>query len=448
MTASVLQVHPFLDPHLSENRPDIVRYLYSQYLSVQQGGEAYNEFLNRLLHPVGDERLLEANLATSAYYMNEAMHYVHSLLDMIDPEARAPVTPRDEVVACSDAGELLHMIFNASDPRTVFEARRKLYLTKLFFDVDYSWEVQRGPQHKEFYESILRDEIFRHVNEHRTVEMCYALGPDGRVIDYGEGEPGPGQECWTFDVQQVEMLREGRPIRLNIYYYVCRFKREVRPYQYRSGQDRYQFGLSEMFPGMQKRRGASIVSKMIRKGEADPRAIQDLIGAMFIVENQSELEDLKEILFDRFGGYFRVKNVVDTATNPHDHERLNPHASTDYRVYKAEMDVLYNPPNDPQPMPYFFTVEVQLYTLENYLRTLHSSSYANHQSLKRRQFLDGLVPYLFPSAIYGEDVVRRLVESSDPVHDRSTIATAKARGTLAGPAMMGAPVKPGAGWVK
>ncbi|MCB9465759.1 MAG: hypothetical protein H6682_18860 [Candidatus Eisenbacteria bacterium] len=415
MTSQAFEAHPFLDPEISVNRPDILRYLYNQYLDVIRSRDKYNGFLNTLLHPAGEERLLEANLATSAYYMNEAMHYIQSLLDMVPVGPRETVEPMSQVLDCSDFQELLTLIFNATDPRLAYEARRKLYLTKLFFDVDHSWEVQRGAEHKDHVEAVLEQDLFAHVSERRTVEMCYALGNDGETIVLGADQIQPGQECWAFDLQQVEMLRDGRPVRLNVYYYSCRFKREVVPYQYRKGRELYHFAESELFPAMERRRSASIVSKMLRKGESDPRWIRDLIGVMFIVENLSELEDLKELLFDRFGGHFRVKNVVDTQLNPEDRLRLNPQSGIGYKVYKAEMDILYNSRRHPQPQPYLFTAEIQLYTLENYLRTLHSAHYANHQALKRRQFLEGLVPVLFPAQIYGDEAVRRLVEAAAPV---------------------------------
>ena len=419
MTSSALQAHPFLDPELSANRPDVLRYLYNQYLDVVRSRDQYNAFLNTLLHPIGDDRLLEANLATAAYYMNEAMHYIQSLLDMVPVGAQELVEPMAAVVDCSDVQELLTLIFNATDPRLAYEARRKLYLTKLFFDVDHSWEVQRGAEHKDHLETILQEDLFSHVSERRKVEICYGLGRDGESIEYGGDGLRPDQECWTFDLQQIEMLRDGRPIRLKVYFHSCRFKREVVPYLYRKGKDHYRAGYSELFPGMERRRSASIVSKMIRKGESDSRWIRDLIGVMFIVENLSEIEDLKEFLFDRFGGHFRVKNVVDTQLNPEDRDRLNPQSGLGYKVYKAELDILYNSRRNPQPQPYLFTVEIQLYTLENYLRTLHSAHYANHQALKRRQFLEGLVPVVFPAQIYGDDAVRRLVEGAAPAPNLS-----------------------------
>jgi hypothetical protein len=411
---AVLDAHPFLDPALSERRPDILRYLYKQYLTMEASVEGYNQILNKLLHPAGDVRTLESNLATTSYYLNEAVHYIRGLLDLLPDDVHRDAFPRPEVTRCSDVLELLSMIFSTRDPVLAFEAQRKLYLTKLFFDIDHSWEVQRGSEHKEYVEGILNRELFAHVSATRRIDICYGLHPDGVSIDYSVGRLEPNQECWTFDLREIEIEREGRPLRLHVYYFSSRFKREVIAYEYRRGAERYELITGEPFPTLGKRRSASIASKMIRKGEFDPRWTRDLIGAMFIVENLTELEQLKELLFELFGGYFRVRNVVDTISGDGDRVHLNPQSGSGYKVYKAEIDILVNPERNPQPMPYFFTVEVQLYTLENYLRTIHSSHYANHRALKRRQFLEGLVPYIFPGAIYGPELVRRIVESAGP----------------------------------
>ena len=56
-----------------------------------------------------------------------------------------------------------------------------------------------------------------------------------------------------------------------------------------------------------------------------------------------------------------------------------------------------------RPTPYRFPVEVQVFTLESYLRTVCGSHEASHLALKLRQFLFGLVPKLFPARIYGRD---------------------------------------------
>lgn len=409
----VLQAHPFLDPALSENRPAILRSLYKEYLEIARSEEAYNRFLNKLLHPESEMRPLETNLATAGYYMNEAAHYVRGLLDLLPEDIRAEITPRREVTRSSDVRELMGIIFSARDRVLSFEAQRKLYLTKLFFDIDHSWEVQRGGEHKEYLEAILKRELFAHVKATHRVDICYSIRPDGTSIDYSVGRLQTGQECWTFDLQEVEIVRDERPVCFRVYFYSCRFKREVIPYQYRRGAQRYELTYDASL-GFSMRRSASIASKMIRKGEQDPKWTGDLIGAMFIVENLTELEALRELLFDLFGGYFRVRHVVDTISADADRIYLNPQSGTGYKVYKAEVDILYNPERNPQPLPYFFAAEFQLYTLENYLRTIHSSHYANHQALKRRQFLEGLVPYLFPAAIYGDDLVHRIVTSAAP----------------------------------
>jgi len=97
-----------------------------------------------------------------------------------------------------------------------------------------------------------------------------------------------------------------------------------------------------------------------------------------------------------------------------DRALLNAQSGYGYKVYKVEVDILYNPERNPQPSPYFFTVELQLYTLENYLRTIHSSHYSSHHQLKRRQFLEGLVPVLFPPEVYGSGLVDKMTHSPGP----------------------------------
>jgi hypothetical protein len=400
--------HPFLDPGLAASNPGLFRHLYRWYLQVRENPGHYNAFLNKVLHPVEERRPLEANLTTAAYYLNEAVGYLGELLLMVPPETRARVTPCPEVMGCPDILELMTMIFSSHDRRVSYEAQRKLYLSKLFFDVDHNWEVQRGGEHREYFESVLEREFFSHTVDRRRVDICYAIRPDGESIEYSVGRLDPGQECWTFDLCEVDLKRDGHPVRFHVYFYACRFKREVIPFQYARGADHYQLAPTESWPGLTKRRSASIVSKMLRKGESDPRWIEDLIGTMFIVESLTEVENLKETLFDLFGGVFRIRNTVDTLNRPRDRSLLNAWSGQGYEVYKSEVDLLYNSERYHFPMPYFFTVEMQIYTLESYLRTIHSRHYANHQALKRRQFLQGLCPSLFPADIYGQDVLDAL----------------------------------------
>ncbi|MFN8547221.1 MAG: hypothetical protein U0527_04425 [Candidatus Eisenbacteria bacterium] len=404
---AILQAHPFLDPRLSESQPAVLRNLYKRYLEMRENAEAYNDFLNRILRPVGEKRPLQSNLVSAGYYMNEAVHYVNELLAMVPPAARAELAPRPSVQRAGDLLELLGMVFGSDDPRLAYEAQRKLYLTKLFFDVDHCLDVQRGNEHREHFERLMRSAVFSRVTETRRVEVCFAIRPDGQSMEYSLGRTRPGQECWSFDLQEVELERDKRPTQLHVYYYACRFKREVIPFQYEKGADRYELAPTELWPGLTKRRSASIVSKMIRKGEGDPKSIKDLIGAMFIVENPVELDNLRESLYDLLGGIFRVKNVVDTTARGEDRSLLNPYSGMGYKVYKCEVDILYNSERNPAPLPYFYSVELQLYTLENYLRTIHSHHYANHQALKRRQFLQGLLPLLFPEEIYGRSVIEQ-----------------------------------------
>ena len=401
------RAHPLLDPSLSETDPASFRMLYKRYLEALRSPEGYNDFLNRMLYPVGEERPLESNLESARYYLNEAMQYTAGLTQLMPVEAGQVLAPAPEVCECSDILELLSVIFGNTDRRARFEAQRKLYLSKLFFDVDHCREVQDGVEHKEAFGLLLEKHLFTGVVNRQELEVSFGIGPDGLSMEYSiNGDARPDREHWTFDMQEIQLLHQGWPIRLHVYFYSCRFKKEIIAYQYRKGLDHYALQPMEIWNELERRRSGSIVSKMIRTGANDPRQIKDLIGAMFIVQNLVEVEHLKEILVGLFGGPFRVKNVVDTLGGTAQVSQLNPYSGAGYKVFKCELDILYRNPSAPDSPPYFVPVELQIYTLESYLRTIHTEHYANHQALKRRQFLLGLVPYLFPAVIYGEEPLR------------------------------------------
>lgn len=399
--------HPLLNPALSEADPASFRLLYRAYLRILHGTERYNDFLDRMLHPPGEAlHPLESNLEMARYYLNEADRYIKGLLQLLPDGVRRVVEPVPEVQGSSDVLELFSMIFMNSDRRTRFEAQRKLYVAKLFFDVDHCREVQDGAAHKRSFESLLERHVFAHVTARRNVEVCYDIAPDGVTMRYEiGGKVKPGQECWSFDLQEIDLARS-RGVHLHIYYYSCRFKKEIIPYQYRRGGTQYALRPTEIWSGLDRRRNGSIVSKMIRKGIGNPSLIQDLIGAMFIVSDLHEVEELKEALVELFGGPFRLRNVVDNlAGQARPSNVLNPFTGEGYRVFKGEVDMLHRAPHAPDSPPYFYPVELQIYTLETYLRTIHTEHYASHQALKRRQFLLGLVPYMFPARIYGAEPV-------------------------------------------
>jgi hypothetical protein len=401
------RAHPLLDPSLSETDPTSFRMLYKKYLEALRSAEGYNDFLNKMLYPVGEEQSLESNLESARYYLNEAMQYTAGLIQLMPDEAGQVLAPVPEVRDCSDIMELLSVIFGNTDARVRFEAQRKLYLSKLFFDVDHCREVQEGVAHKETFERLLQKQLFTGVVNRQELDVSFGIGPDGLTMEYSiNGGPRPDREHWTFDMQEIQLLHQGWPIRLHVYFYSCRFKKEIMAFQYRKGLEHYALQPMEIWSELEHRRSGSIVSKMIRTGVNDPRQIKDLIGAMFIVENLVEVEHLKEVLVGLFGGPFRVKNVVDTLSGPAQVSQLNPYSGAGYKVFKCELDVLYRNPNVSDSPPYFFPIEIQIYTLESYLRTIHTEHYANHQTLKRRQFLLGLCPYLFPVVIYGEEPLR------------------------------------------
>jgi len=392
-----LAAHPYLDPAFDEHYPELVRSFYRFYLAIQDD-EAYNAHLNRLLHPPGIERNLDSNRVTAAYYFNEATRYTQALLEILPRGQRTRRKPAREVAETHDLRELLRVIFEGGSPRAVFEARRKAYLAKLFLDVAYNWEVQRGEAHLAYFADLLKRELLRYTVDHRDVDIAFDIAADGLAIDYRVGAPRPNDEVWRFHLHELNFLQDGRPVRVHVYFYSIRSKREVLPYEYVRGQRTYRLTAREKWGALSSRRDASIINKMLRKGVSDPRQIPDIVGAMFIVKDVIEIELLKEALFDIVGGPMKIRNVVDTITRSSDRSLLNRHSGAGYQVYKGDLELLF--PAVGEMPSYGFLVELQLYTLEGYLRTIHTEHYANHQKLKRRQFLEGIVPLLWPASVY------------------------------------------------
>jgi hypothetical protein len=103
------------------------------------------------------------------------------------------------------------------------------------------------------------------------------------------------------------------------------------------------------------------------------------------------------------GGPLRWRDRVDTLSGRRDRGRLGPSSSSAFEVLKSIVDVLVEDPAS--EAPYLFPVEVQIYPIESYLRTLHDEHFASHYAYKRRQFLRDLIPLLFPPEIYGEETL-------------------------------------------
>lgn len=396
--------HPILDPDYLQKEEYGARALYMAFFEIKTNSEAYNAHLNRLLRPWNDPRSLSENQALVHSYLREVDLYLRELLRLIPGGAAAPLTPLENVTNSNDFLGLMQIAFLGAERRERFEAQRKLYLAKLFFDVDHTIDVQSGPEHVRMLEQCLERELWRHAGRARDILVSFEPAPDGTRMHYSIGRRTPGRETWQAGLRRLRRSVAGRPSVVHVFYHACRFKRQ---YRFRpmdeTGGDLNR--VEEMiWAELQRGRSGSIVSKMIRKGESDPQKIGDLIGAMFIVKDTAEVALLQGMLYDIFGGPLRWREDVDTITRSEERGRLNEYSADGFAVKKSLVGVLYRAPGGDQP-PYLFNVEFQIYTLEGFLRTVHSTHFASHQQLKQRQFLEGLLPYLFPVAVYGEERV-------------------------------------------
>jgi len=388
--------HPLLDPSYIQRPNRVGRFFRLMYQRIRHDDEAYAREISRMLEPADQE--VRHGPEDLVPFLTEADAYIRNLIALL-PEASRPHAALQPVVgACNDFRTLLSLLFSREDPRIRYEAQRKLYLAKLLLDIEQSRQVQDGPEHKKHFERLLRRGLWEYSRDTNKVEIGFEIDDDGDRIRYNL-EPRPGQQRWTFN--SIFVCREvgGRKIPLDVLYYNCRFKRTVTPISYEIVDGSHRVIARKRWDAMRGNSNGSILSKMIRKGINDPAGISDMLGAIFVVHDEDALNDLLYLLDALVGNPIGWRNVTDTMSDEAESRTLNPHSGRGYRVFKGDLDVLYPCPHR---SPYRYHVEVQIYTLEGFLRTVHGAHDANHLALKLRQFLHGLVPIIFPRAIYGD----------------------------------------------
>ena len=400
------RAHPLLDPLLPSRQPSIARLWVSTWRSLQRDPDAYDGMLRVYALPAGttgDRDLRD--------YFHDADLYLDDLLRLVPGAAADALRPLEATRLRNDLGELLRMTFDGDTPRARYEAQRKLYLAKLLFDIDHCRSVRDGLRHKEQWERLLAERLWHDASEGEEVEICCRLEPvRGGPHRLEVGLPkSHDTRCWRFRPRRLP--RRNGDAAVDVYLYRSRFKREGEPAsELRMAQGLYILEESPRWPALGRRSG-SILSKMIRRGIGDPRMVQDLLGAMFIVGSRQEAYALERRLVGALGGPLRWRDRVDTLAGERDRPRLDPRSSSAFQVLKQIVDVLMR--DESGAGPYLFPVEVQIYPLEAYLRTLHDAHFASHTAYKRRQFLVDLLPLLFPSVIYGaEHPVQTLVATT------------------------------------
>jgi len=400
--------HPTLDPAFVERPSRLRQFTRYTWDRIREDDAAYRREAARLLRPLRDvpDELPPCNddILVISEYLQEADVYLYSAIDLLPADLRPHVLPVETVNRCLDLRDLLGLIFTESNPRLRFEAQRKLTLANLLLDIDHSRHVQQGPRHLAYFQEMLERTLWRYKKQAYDVEVGFRIGPDGESIEY-TARPREGDQRWRFRSSFLERPLGGRAVALDILYASCRFKRSVEPVSFEVVDGEHRVLERIRWSEMRQSRSGSILSKMIRRGINNPDEIADILGAMFIVHDEEALDDLLTLLDEGLGNPFGWRNVTDTLGPVPAGQALNRYSGPGFRVFKGDVDVLV-PSRLPEDAPYRFTVEIQIHTLESYLRTVCSAHTASHLSLKLRQFVSGLIPYLFPAPIYGKDWLR------------------------------------------
>lgn len=400
--------HPFLDPSLWDHGARLADWTRYTWERIRDDDAAYRRESARFVRPLtGRDDIdapADADVAAVSEALAEAEVYLRSTIDLLPPGARAHVAPLDEVARCDDLRALLAMVFTGADPRRRFEAQRKLYLANLLLDIDQSRPIQDGPLHLAHVERVLDNVLWRHRQQIHEVEIGFRLDDDGRRVRYSS-RPRSGDERFRFYSSFLERRDHRRRTSLDILYSNCRFKLAVLPVGSQVVDGRHEVHEAPRWSGMRQHRSGSVLSKMIRRGINDPSEIADLLGAMFVVFDEEALDELLELLDAGVGDPFGWRNVTDMFRPSAPGSPLHPQSGQGYQVFKGDVDLLVAGSTPYRP-PYRVTVEFQIHTLESFLRTVCASHDASHRALKLRQFLSGLVPYLFPAPVYGRDWLR------------------------------------------
>jgi hypothetical protein len=398
--------HPFLDPALFKRDRETLRYFRRVFRDSMDTEGHYARLLNQLLHPIGEDSSLEGDEQVLASYLEDESTYIRELLSLLPESYAKQFEPTEEVSDCRDLRELGELVFFrnredvAYERRVRFEAQRKLYLTKLFIQIEHTRMIQDGPRHRAYLIELLERELFGHVVDVRNEVASYAPDP---AVDLVGGAGGPAEETWGFRVHRVSREISGSRNDIEIWHFDTRFKRESAGFEYAPGHSRYRVSERMRYGHMQRGHSASILSKMLRKGINNPNRISDMLGAKFIVADERDVSRLAYLLHDLLGGMFVFRNQVDLFRRPGDHGLMNRFSAPDFRAFKEDVDVLYRPSRSERVRPYQFSVELQILTVESFLQSVHSRAYTSHHEYKRRQFLQGVMPLVFPTAIYTPD---------------------------------------------
>lgn len=403
--------HPLLDPNFSTKRSRLLHLIRLSYRRMRQDDEAYRQELTRLFYPIGhqgDEVRLPHLLTRTREYLREADIYLDATLEFLPDEHRGNVLADQEVRDCADVRDLLRMSFDGPSSIKRFEARRKLFLAQTLLHIDQCRVIQDGPRHLSHFEEILNRGLWQHTQQIHDLTVGYKLGDDGHSIEY-TSRPSDNHMLWNFRSTFLEKKHDGRTINLDVLYYNCRFKMAVAPLGYEVVDGQHRVVEKTRFDRMRQQSAGSVLSKMIRKGINSPDEIGDLIGAMFIVPDTDGLNDLLSLLDSCLGNTFGWRNVTDTLAEIRYGSTLNAFSSKGFKVFKGDVDILFEEFGGGRP--YRFPVEIQIFTLESYLRTVCGNHEASHLALKQRQFMFGVVPRMFPVEVYGGDLLPNPAEN-------------------------------------
>ena len=350
----------------------------SELQELKKNPQWRDETKQRIIDSLSNAHGVYETLEAKEAFVQRSIAEANTVLRLFDhPENglfrhyRSRLSQINEIECISDPLDLMLMAFSPTvDPRSRFEARRKLVLMESAMRAVSATE----PLDKDMdrFLHFLNTHVWKGMNgETRLVELI----SEHRITDYA---------C-----EAVIPLEKNpdRKVRLSNYRRYNAF--EMRPFATRGGKE------ALTLVEHRKKDIPSLIVKMLRKDTKDPLKVDDYIGLKLVFLDKKHIYQFLETLVSaaqKAGSSIEYQELYDTIQNDDEFRVTNAGSSSALEIVKTHLQL------------FGMRVELQMHTVRTYLDSRYHDDAGFETYSVRRLFDSGVAGALYPQDIYGVDV--------------------------------------------
>jgi len=284
---------------------------------------------------------------------------------------RSRLSQINEVECISDPLDLMLMAFSPTvDPRSRFEARRKLVLMEAAMRSISATEPLDEDMDRFLH--FLNTHVWKGMTgETRLVELI----SEHRITDYA------CEAVFPLEKNPEQKVRLSNYRRYNAF--------EMRPFALRGTNE----GLTLV--EHRKKDIPSLIIKMLRKDTKDPLKVDDYIGLKLVFLEKKHIYHFLETMVaaaQKAGSSVEFQELYDTIQNEDAFRVTNPGSSSALEIVKTHLQL------------FGMRVELQMHTVRTYLDSRYHDEAGFETYSVRRLFDSGVAGALYPPDMYGLDV--------------------------------------------